>query len=321
MIKKRKVAIVGCGFIGTSLAYALINQGDVNEIALIDINSEKAQGEQMDLSHGLSFYPKSNCKIKAGGYEECKDADIVAIMAGTPQIDLKKSRLEDTDKTTRIVKDITENVVKSGFDGIFIVASNPVDLMAYVIKKVSNFPKQKIIGTGTLLDTARLRYYLSEYLNVSSKDMNAYVLGEHGDSSFAVWSNAYVGCKKVQDIFKEKNYDLNDLDTIYTKAKRVGFEIVSRKKATYYGIGMVTARIISAIFNDEHIILPVSSYLEGEYEQNGLFIGVPSVITSEGINQIVKINLDDNEKIKMQNSANILKGIISDSVDKILNEK
>lgn len=317
MIKKRKVAIVGCGFVGTTLAYALINQGEVNEIALIDINEEKALGEQMDLSHAIPYLTNS-VNVVSGGYELCKDADIVVITAGTPQIDIKKSRLECTDKTTQIVKDITEKVVKSGFNGIFVVASNPVDLMAYVIQKVSGFEKNKVIGTGTLLDTSRLRYLLGDYFKVSNKNVHTYILGEHGDSSFAVWSNAYIGCQKIFDILEEKNIDLKVLDDLYLKAKTAGFEIVTRKKATYYGIGAMSARIISAIFNDENVILPVSGYIDGEYGNKGLYIGVPAKINANGIEEIIELKLTSIEKEKFNNSASILEGYIKNNIDKLI---
>ena len=320
MIKKRKVAIVGCCFVGTSLAYALVNQGQVNEIAMIDIKKDKAEGEQMDLSHGLAYYPQSNVKIVSGGYELCKDADIVAITAGTPQNEMAKSRLDFTDKTTRIVKSITESVVQSGFNGIFVVASNPVDLMAYVIQKVSGFDKKKIIGTGVMLDTSRLRYMLSEYFKVSCKNVHAYILGEHGDSSFVCWSNAYIGCKRLFDIIEQKNIDMKELDDIYENVRKAGYEVLKRKNATYYGIGMITARIISSIFNDENVILPVSSYLDGQYGQKGLYIGAPAIINAEGNEKVIELRLTSIEEENFNNSVNILKGVIDNSVDKILIE-
>lgn len=320
MIKKRKVAIVGCGFVGTSLAYALVNQGQVNEIALIDIKQDKAAGEQMDLSHGIAFYPQSNVKIESGGYELCKDADIVAITAGTPQNEMAKSRLDFTDRTTKIVKNITEEVMKSGFDGIFVVASNPVDLMAYVIQKVSKIDSKKIIGTGTMLDTSRLRYILGDFLKVSSKNIHAYILGEHGDSSFAVWSNTYIGGKKLYDILDQKYLDYKILDEIYEKVRKAGYEVLKRKGATYYGIGMITARIIAAIFNDENIIFPVSSYMNGEYGLSGLYIGAPAIINNNGVKEVVEIKLNKQEQQKYIDSANILRNIIKSNVDKMLSK-
>ena len=184
MIEKRKVVLVGTGFVGMSFAYSLLNQGGVNELVLIDVLKEKAEGEAMDLSHGVPYAP-AKMKIKAGDYDECKDADIVVITAGINQKP-NQTRLELVQTNAKIIKEITENVVKSGFNGIFVIASNPVDIMTYVVAKVSGFPKERVIGSGTALDTARVRYLIGEYLGVSSKNIHAYIMGEHGDSSFAV---------------------------------------------------------------------------------------------------------------------------------------
>ena len=196
MIKKRKIVLVGTGFVGMSMAYALLNQGGIDELVLIDIDKNKAIGEAMDLSHGEPC-TQSKITIKAGEYNECKDADIVVITAGINQKP-NQTRLELVQTNTKIMKEITKNVVESGFGGIFIVATNPVDIMTYVVAKVSGFPKEKVIGSGTMLDTARLRYLIGEYLKVSSKNVHAYIMGEHGDSSFVSWENSYVGCKRRQ---------------------------------------------------------------------------------------------------------------------------
>lgn len=199
MIGKRKVILVGTGFVGMSMAYSLLNQGNasgVNELVLIDVLKDKAEGEAMDLCHGLPCSP-SHMKIKSGDYSECKDADIVVITAGLSQKP-GQTRLELSTANAKIMKDITEQVVASGFNGIFLVASNPVDLMTKVVQEVSKFPTRKVIGSGTALDTARLRFLVGEYLNVSNKNVHAYIMGEHGDSSFVPWDHAYVGCKKYK---------------------------------------------------------------------------------------------------------------------------
>ena len=191
----KKVVLVGTGFVGMSMAYSILNTGGIDELVLIDVDQEKAIGEAMDISHGLP-YSKSSLKVKAGGYDECKDADIVVITAGAAQKP-NQTRLELASVNAKIMKSITEQIMASGFDGIIIVASNPVDLMSYVVQKVSGLPTSRVIGSGTILDTARLRYLLSEYLNISSTNIHAYILGEHGDSSFVPWMNTYIGCKSM----------------------------------------------------------------------------------------------------------------------------
>ena len=209
MKTSRKVVLVGAGFVGMSMAYSLLNQGGVNELVLIDVNKDKTIGEEMDLSHGLPYAPHK-MKIKAGSYKDCKNANIVVITAGLAQKP-GQSRLELAVANAKIMKEITENVMASGFDGIFIVASNPVDLMTYVVAEVSGLPKSRVIGSGTVLDTARLRQLIAEYLEVSSKNVHAYILGEHGDSSLVPWEHSYVGCKKIIDVMKDNNHPMEDL--------------------------------------------------------------------------------------------------------------
>lgn len=259
MISKRKVVLVGTGFVGMSMAYSLENQGGINELVLIDVLKEKAEGEAMDLAHGLSCAP-SRIEIKSGDYDECKDANVVVITAGVPQKP-GQSRLELAKVNAEIMRDITEKVVASGFKGIFIIATNPVDLMTYIVQKVSGFPKEKVIGSGTVLDTSRLRYLLGERLNVSPKNIHAYIMGEHGDSSFVAWSHSYIGCKPLMDILTEKGKDKDILDEIYTDVQQAAYEIINRKKATYYGIGLGLTKIVKAILNNENEILTVSTYL------------------------------------------------------------
>ena len=242
MIEKRKIVLVGTGFVGMSFAYSLLNQGGVNELVLVDVLKDKAEGEAMDLSHGLSCAP-SRINIKAGEYSECKDADIVVITAGIAQKP-GQTRLELATINAKIMKDITQNVIANGFKGIFIVASNPVDIMTYVVEKVSGFPKSRVIGSGTVLDTSRLRYILGEYLAVSSKNVHAYIMGEHGDSSFVPWTHCYIGCKKIQEVLDDKHIDKSVLDDIYKDVQQAAYEIINRKKATYYGIGLALTKLV-----------------------------------------------------------------------------
>lgn len=313
MINKRKVVLVGTGFVGMSMAYSLLNQGGVNELVLIDIDKNKAEGEAMDLSHGVPCSP-SKMSIKAGDYSDCSDADIVVITAGMNQKP-NQTRLELVEINAKIMKDITNSVVDSGFGGIFIIASNPVDIMTYVVQKVSGFPKEKVIGSGTMLDTARLRFLIGEYLKVSSKNVHAYIMGEHGDSSFVSWENAYVGCKKMVDIMKDGNYPLSDLDDIHKGVVNAAYEIIEKKKATYYGIGVALVKIIKAILNDENEIMTISTYQNGEYGQKGLYIGVPAILGGSGVKEVLKLKLEDNEQAKFDNSCNIIKDTINNIED------
>lgn len=308
MIEKRKVVLVGTGFVGMSMAYSLLNQGGVNELVLIDVLKDKAEGEAMDLSHGE---PCTNSRmiIRSGEYSECKDADIVVITAGISQKP-GQTRLELVQTNTKIMKDITKSVVESGFNGIFVIASNPVDIMTHVVAKVSGFPKNKVIGSGTALDTARLRYLIGEHLNVSSKNVHAYIMGEHGDSSFVSWTNSYIGCKSIIDILKDRNEDLSVLNKIYKEVQQAAYEIINRKKATYYGIGVALAKLVKTILNDEHEILTVSTYLDGEYDQKDIFIGVPAILTSSGVQETLNLKLSDEEKQKMEKSCQTLRETI-----------
>lgn len=306
MIEKRKVVLVGTGFVGMSMAYSLLNQGGINELVLIDLDKEKAIGEAMDLSHGLPYAP-GKMKIKAGGYEECADADIVVITAGAAQKSPDQTRLDLTLINAKIMTNVTESVIQSGFNGIFIIASNPVDLMAYVVKNVSGFPKEKVIGSGTVLDTARLRYIIGEHLNIASNNIHAYVMGEHGDSSLVPWNHCYVGCKKLLDIIEEKGKTIEELQDIHKEVINAGYEIIARKKATYYGIGLSLVRIIKAILNNENAILTVSTELNGEYKQHNIFNGVPAVINHTGVADILNLPLNQQDQEKFDNSCQILK--------------
>ena len=308
MIGKRKLVLVGTGFVGMSMAYAILSQGaasGVSELVLIDVLKDKAIGEAMDLCHGLPC-SSSHMEIKAGDYSECEDADLVVITAGLNQKP-GQTRLELAGANAKIMKDITMQVVNSGFKGIFLIASNPVDLMTKVVQEVSKFPTGRVIGSGTALDTARLRFMVGEYLNVSNKNVHAYIMGEHGDSSFVPWEHAYVGCKRVIDIFKDAGKDMADLDKIHIEVRDAAYEIINRKKATYYGIGLGLAKIVKTIMNDTNEILTVSAYLNGEYGQEDIYIGVPAIVNSNGAREILNLELSPENQDKLNSSAKILR--------------
>ncbi len=316
MNSKKKVVLVGAGFVGMSMAYSLLNQGGVDELILIDVNKDKAVGEEMDLSDGLPYSPHK-MNIKAGDYDECKDANIVVITAGLAQKP-GQSRLELAIENTKIVKEITKKVMENEFKGIFIVATNPVDLMSYVVLKTSKLPKAKVIGSGTVLDTARLRYLIGEYLKVSNKNVHAYILGEHGDSSLVPWEHCYIGCKKMMDIMKDNHLPMEDLEKIHNKVWNAAYEIIEKKKATYYGIGMALNRIIKAILNDENAILTVSTYQEGEYKQEGIYIGVPAIINKRGVKEILQLNLNEKDQEKFDKSCKIMRENIENEINNLL---
>ncbi len=317
MKSKRKVVLVGAGFVGMSMAYSLLNQGGVEELVLIDVNKDKTIGEEMDLSDGLPYAPHK-MKIKAGDYSECKDANIVVITAGLAQKP-GQTRLELAVVNAKIMKEITQNVMANGFSGVFIIASNPVDLMSYVVAEVSGMPKSKVIGSGTVLDTARLRYLIAEYLQVSSKNVHAYILGEHGDSSLVPWDHCYVGCKKMIDIMKDNNHPMDDLKKIHDGVWQAAYKIIEKKKATYYGIGMALNRLVHAVLNDENAILTVSTYQNNEYGQEGMYIGVPAIINKDGVKEILQLKLNDEDQAKFNHSCEIMKENIEKEIKPIIN--
>ncbi len=315
-MKKGKIVLVGAGFVGMSMAYSMLNRGGINELVLVDIDQNKIKGEEMDLSHGLPYAPQKMI-IKAGDYSECKDAQIVVITAGVAQKP-GQTRLELAEVNAKIMKQITKDIMASGFNGVIIVASNPVDIMAYVVWKTSGLPKNKVIGSGTVLDTARLRYLMADYFKISSKNIHAYIMGEHGDSSFVPWKHAYIGCKKVTDVMKDNHHPMEDLQKIHQGVVNAAYEIIEKKKATYYGIGMALNRLVRAILDDENSILTVSTYLENQYNQSDVYIGVPAIINKNGVRDLVELDLDEREQEKLNKSCELIKKMRKDSIDKII---
>lgn len=307
-MEKSKVVIVGTGFVGMSYAYALVNQGAVEELVLIDLDHEKAIGEAMDLNHGLAFAPRK-MNISAGTYNDCKDAGLVVITAGVNQKD-GETRIQLLNRNAKIVKIVVKNIMKSGFNGILLVASNPVDILAYVAWKESGLDKSRVIGSGTTLDTARLRYEISSRVNIDPRNIHAYILGEHGDSEFVCWSHANIGSKPIFDVINSMDeISFEDLDHIYKDVRNAAYEIIKRKKATYWGIGMALVRITRAIFNNENTIMSVSVLNNGVYPvEPDVYIGLPAVLNRDGIHHVVHFALSPREKEQLANSANILKG-------------
>lgn len=304
MTNLRKVVLVGTGSVGMSMAYALECQGGINELVLIDVLKDKAEGEAMDLQHASSFAP-NRITVKTGDYSECKDADVVVVTAGMPQKP-GQSRLELLKVNVEVAKDIATNVMKSGFNGVIVVATNPVDLIAYTIQKVIGLPKGRVIGSGTILDTARLKYFIGKEFNVSSRSVDALVMGEHGDSSVAIWSHCTVGGKPILNVLDDNGKDEAYLDKIISDVQQSAYEIIEKKRATYYAIGLGLTTLVKTIINDEHTILPVSTFIDGNYNHSGLYIGVPAIVTKDGVVDILNLELSEKEQKEFDNSFNIL---------------
>lgn len=293
----KKVVLIGCGNVGMSYAYALLNQRTfVNELVLIDLDTSRITGEVMDLNHCLAFAP-SKLEIKVGDYSDCKDASIVVIAAGANQ-EGHETRMDLIYKNNRIFKSIITKVVDSGFNGIFLVATNPLDVMTYVTWKYSGFNQSKVIGSGTSLDTARLRYLIGSKFEISPKNVHGYVMGEHGDSEFVPWSNLTIGQNNIENFLNSE-----EKEQIENEVRNAAYKIIEKKGATYYGIGMCLVRITNAILGDENTIITVSSY----DKENDIFIGNPSVLNKDGVKSMIKVSLNAEEIEKYNNSVKVIK--------------
>ncbi|GGC91742.1 L-lactate dehydrogenase 2 [Thalassobacillus devorans] len=321
MERVNRVALIGTGFVGSSYAFALLNQGVADELVMIDLNKDKSEGDAMDLNHGVPFAPGSK-KIWFGDYQDCKDADLVVITAGANQKP-GETRLDLVEKNSNIFKEIVTAVMNSGFDGIFLVATNPVDILTYMTWKFSGLPSHRVIGSGTILDTARLRYLLSDYFDVDARNIHAYIMGEHGDSELPVWSHANIGGRSVFDRIHDRpdQYKVEDLDDIFVNVRDAAYHIIQRKGATYYGIAMGLVRLTKAILHNENSILTVSAYLEGEYGEEDLYIGVPAIVNRTGIREVLHLNLDNEEKENFKKSAAVLRETMDPLVDKFFENK
>lgn len=306
----RRVALVGCGMVGMSYAYALLNSDLCNELILIDINEQKAIGEAMDLNHGLCF-SGSHMKIRAGSFEDCQYADLVVITASAGSRKPGQTRFDLLNNNVKVFKSFISKIVASGFNGIFLVASNPVDIMTRITYELSGFPANRVIGSGTTLDTARLRYLIGDYFQADPHSVHGYVIGEHGDSEFVPFSQLNLSTKNVEEFFSDErfadDYKREDIENIIEKVKNSGAEVINAKGATYYGIGMSLVRITKAIFGDENSVITVSSRLNGEYGMRDVYLGLPAYVNRNGVRKILPLNLRDDEIEKLQNSYNILK--------------
>lgn len=311
--KVNRVVLIGTGAVGCSYAYSLINQGVVEELVLIDVNEAKSEGEAMDLNHGMPFAP-SPTKVWNGSYKDCEGADLVVITAGLAQKP-GETRLQLVEKNTKIFKQIVAQIMENNFNGIFLVATNPVDILTYVTYKESGLPKERVIGSGTVLDSARLRFALGQYFNIDTRNVHAAIIGEHGDTELPVWSHAFIGVRPLETILAaKKDVKKECLEDIFVNVRDAAYQIIERKGATFYGIGMSLVRITKAILNNENSILTVSSYLDGEYGHKDVYVGVPSIINRSGIREIIKINLNEKETEQFNHSVSVLKETMNSGI-------
>ena len=308
----QKVILVGDGAVGSSYAYAMALQGTAEEFGIVDVVKERTEGDALDLFDATGFtFPK---KIYAAEYSDCKDADLVVITAGAPQKP-GETRLDLVNKNLKILSSIVKPVVESGFDGIFLVAANPVDILTYATWKFSGFPKEKVIGSGTSLDTARLRVAMTEMTGIKDpRSMHAYIMGEHGDSEFAAYSAATIGGRPFLDWAKEHGVSKEDLDKMEDDVRNKAYEIINKKGATFYGVAAALARMSKAILRDENAVLPVSAYMEGQYGLNDIFIGTPAVVNGTGLHEVIEVPLNEEESKKMTESAATLKKVLTDGL-------
>ena len=303
-----KVVIVGAGNVGATTAYSIINQGLCEEIVLIDVNKDKAYAEALDMQHSLYFMNR-NIQVKAGDYADCKDADVVVITASAPMPKDSHNGLEMLAPSIKIMTSIVNSVMESGFKGIFLVVSNPVDIMTYLVWKLSGLPASRVIGSGTALDTARLCCSLANLYDLDCKSVEAFILGEHGDTEFISWETATIGGKYVKDVMADNAERTRNTtkEELLRQTKEAGWEIFNRKGNTCYGIAASTSAIVKSILFNENKILPISVYLDGQYGLEGLFFSVPTIINATGAKEIVEIRLDKEEKDALYASADLIR--------------
>ena len=302
-----KIVLIGAGDVGVAYAYALINQGLCDHLAIIDIDEKKTQGNVMDLNHGV-VWASSPTIVTKGTYEDCADAAMVVICAGAAQKP-GETRLQLVDKNVAIFRNIVGSVMESGFDGIFLVASNPVDILTYATWKISGLPSSQVIGSGTVLDSARFRFMLGELYDVSPTSIHAYIIGEHGDSELPVLSSATVAGISMRKML-EKDPELRDrLQKVFEETRDAAYHIIDAKGSTSYGIGMGLARLTRAILQNQNVALPVSAYMDGEYGLNDVYIGSPAVINRNGISRVIELEIDEQEMQQLHASADALRKI------------
>ena len=308
-LNQRKAAIIGCGFVGSATAFCLMQSGLFSEIVLQDVDKDKAEGEAMDITHGTPF--AGRIKIYAGNYNDMMDAAVIIITAGANQKE-GETRLDLVKKNKKIFEEIIPEISNRDYEGILLIVSNPVDILTYTAIKISGFEENRVIGSGTVLDSARFRYLLGEHLDVDSRSVQAFIIGEHGDSEIAAWSSVNVSGIPVNDFCEMRgHYDHEEaMKAIADNVKESAYKIIKRKKATYYGIAMSVKRICEVIMRDEKSILPVSHMIHGVYEIDDVVLSMPVIVGADGIESDIPINLSGEEALKLKESADALKNII-----------
>lgn len=310
----QKVVLVGDGAVGSSYAFAMAQQGIAEEFAIVDIIKDRTKGDALDLEDATPFTaPKI---FYSADYDTCKDADLVVITAGAPQKP-GETRLQLVDKNLKIIKSVVEPIVKSGFDGIFLVAANPVDVLTYAVQKLSGFPRNKVVGPGTSLDSARLRVALGKLFDVSPVDVQANMMAEHGDSEFAAYSSANIGGVPVLELAKEKGISMDELLKIEDDVRKKAYQIIDLKGATFYGVATALTRISRAILHDENAVLPIGAPLNGEYGLKDIYIGTPAVVNANGVAQVLEVPLDEREEKAMTDSAKTLEEVAKNGMAKL----
>lgn len=303
-----KVVLIGAGDVGVAYAYALVNQGTVDHLAIIDIDADKLEGNVMDLNHGVVWAP-SRTRVTVGSYEDCADAALVVICAGSAQRP-GETRLDLVGRNMAIMKSITEQVMATGFDGLFLVASNPVDILTYGVWKYSGLASHRVIGTGTVLDTARYRYMLGELFQVAPTSVHAYIIGEHGDTGLPVISSGMVAGVSLRSRAEADETFATRINEIFERTRDAAYHIIDKKGSTSYGIGMGMARITRAIMKNQEVVVAVSALLQGEYGHEDIYIGTPAVINRTGIARVVELDLQEKEQEQFDNSVQTLDAIL-----------
>ena len=309
VINNRKAAIIGCGFVGSASAFSLMQSGLFSELVLIDANREKAEGEALDIAHGIPF--ARQMKIYAGDYDDIMDSAVIIVTAGANQKP-EETRLDLVHKNVNIFKSIIPEVAKRDYQGILLIVANPVDILTYTALKLSGMPENRVIGSGTVLDTARLKYRLGEHLSVDSRSVHAFIVGEHGDSEIAVFSSANVSGIPLNRFCEMRGHFEHEAATrrIAEEVKNSAYEIIAKKHATYYGIAMSVKRICEAIVRDEKSILPISSMMHGEYGISDVALSMPAIVGKDGVETRVPISISEEEEAKLKESADTLKKVI-----------
>lgn len=313
VLNVRKAAMIGCGFVGSASVYSLMQSGVFSEIVLIDANKEKAEGEALDIAHGVSL--ARPMKIYAGDYEDLADASVIIITAGAAQKP-GETRLDLVNKNVGIFKSIIPNIVKYNTEAILLVVANPVDILTYAALKLSGFPANRVMGSGTVLDTARFKYLLGEHLQIDHRNVHAFIIGEHGDSEIAAWSSAAVTSIPIHNFCEMRGYMDHEYETqkIAEEVKNSAYEIINKKGATYYGIGMAVTRICTAIARDEHSVLPVSTLLSGHYGIEDICLSMPSLVGANGVDCVVPLELSEEEQVALYKSSEALKKIADEAL-------